>query len=198
MREVELKAVLDAWDVRRARVERAGAALTFAGRLEDRRYDTPDRQLLSRDEVLRLRTYLDARGGRCELAWKGPTGIEGGFKVREELHCAVGDPRTLAAMLEHLGYVVTLAIDRTIAQFDLGGAIVRFERYPRMDDLVEVEGTPEAIEHGIAATGIARGRFTAEALPAFVERFESRTGQRAVLSDSADAVVLTQSLRDAR
>jgi hypothetical protein len=41
MREVELKAVLDSWRDRSIRLERAGATRVFAGRIEDRRYDTP-------------------------------------------------------------------------------------------------------------------------------------------------------------
>ena len=45
-----------------------------------------------------------------------------------------------------------MQIDREIWQYDIGGAVVRFERYPRMDDLVEVEGHPAAIEK---ALGIA-------------------------------------------
>jgi hypothetical protein len=52
-----------------------------------------------------------------------------------------------------------------------------------MDDLVEVEGTPEAIERAIAALGLARDGFTSERLPEFVLRFEARTGTSAVLSD---------------
>ena len=63
------------------------------------------------------------------------------------------------------------------------GATVRVERYPRMDALVEVEGTPEAIEAAIAVTGLAREGFTAGRLPDFVRRYEMRTGQRAAVSD---------------
>jgi hypothetical protein len=80
--------------------------------------------------------------------------------------------------------VVTIAIDREIAQYDLGGAMVRFERYPRMDDLVEVEGTPEQIERAIAALGLPRAGFTSERLPDFVRRYEERTGASAALSDA--------------
>ena len=40
---------------------------------------------------------------------------------------------------------VILEIERVISQYELDGAIVRFEEYPRMDVLVEVEGGPDAI-----------------------------------------------------
>jgi adenylate cyclase class IV len=119
-----------------------------------------------------------------ELDWKGATQREGGYKMREELEARVDEPDTLAAILERLGYVITIVIDREIAQYDLDGAMIRFERYPRMDDLVEVEGTPAQIERAIAALGLPRDGFTSERLPEFVRRFEARSGKVAVLSDA--------------
>jgi hypothetical protein len=87
-------------------------------------------------------------------------------------------------MLSGLGYIVTRAIDRDIEQWDVGGASVRFERYPRMDDLVEVEGEPHTIERAIAALGIPRSAYTADRLTDFALRYEARTGNRAALSDA--------------
>jgi adenylate cyclase class IV len=185
MREVELKgyATSDAEaEASRRRLEAAGAELVYEGRLEDRRYDMPDKTLALRDHVLRLRVY---RGERVvtSLDFKGPTGYADGFKVREELTVGADDPVALARILESLGYVITREIDRQIAQYTLAGAVVRFERYPRMDILIEVEGTPEAIERAIVALDLPRERFTAERLPDFVLKFESRTGERAALCD---------------
>jgi predicted adenylyl cyclase CyaB len=197
MREVELKAVLDDWDARRRRVEAAGARLVFAGRLEDRRYDTPARELLARDVVLRLRVYRDGDRATAELGWKGATTYEGGYKVREELEADIGDAPALAGILERLGYVVTRAIDRVIAQYVLRETTIRFERYPRMDDLVEVEGAPDGIEHAIAALGIPRASFTSERLPRFVERFQARTGERAALCDEELSGLCRYGLEDA-
>jgi adenylate cyclase class IV len=184
MREVELKSVVDDLARRRTAVEAAGGVLSYRGRLLDRRYDTPERALHQRDHVLRLRAYHDDAGIRAELDWKSPTSYEDGYKVREELAVHVGEPAVMAEMLERLGYVVTVALDREIAQYELGGATVRFERYPRLDDLVEVEGTPEQIERAIAATGLPRDGFTSERLPDFVRRFEERTGLTAALCDA--------------
>lgn len=184
MREVELKAVLDSWDDRRSRLLRAGATLVFAGRLEDRRYDTRNNALTARDIVLRLRIYRDQSGARAELEFKGPTAYELGYKVREEIGSTVLDPDAIAQILSGLGYVVTRAIDREIEQFELGDAMVRFERYPRMDDLVEVEGEPEALERAIAGLEIARAAYNADRLTDFAARYEERTGVRAALSDA--------------
>ena len=184
MREVELKAVLDSWNDRRARILKAGGTLAFAGRLEDRRYDTDDRSLATRDIVLRLRIYRNADGSRAELEFKGATGYERGYKVREEVGSTVSDPDAVALVLAGLGYIVTRAIDREIEQFELDETIVRFERYPRMDDLVEVEGEPDALERAIATLGLPRTTFTADRLTDFALRYEARTGQRAALADA--------------
>jgi predicted adenylyl cyclase CyaB len=184
MLEVELKSVVDDVERRRANVERAGATVVYAGRLEDRRWDTPDRALLAKDHVLRVRTYRNDAGVRAELDWKGPTRREGGYKLRDELETKVGDPDALGEILTALGYEVSIAIDREIVQYDLEGTMIRFERYPRMDDLVEVEGEPQDIERAIAALGLPREGFNTDRLPDFVKRYEERTGARAQISDA--------------
>jgi adenylate cyclase class IV len=183
VREVEIKGVVADVASLRARAEKAGAELLFAGRMEDRRYDTPDGRLASDDQVLRVRVYRNIDGARAMLDWKGPASVERGYKIREEFSTTAGEPDALAAILRRLGYVVTREIDREIAQYNLAGAVIRFERYPRMDVLLEVEGSPDAIERAINALGLRRSDFNGDRLFDFVERFEARTGQRAALSD---------------
>lgn len=184
MLEVELKSVVDDMERCRVAVERAGATLVFAGRLEDRRWDTPDRAMFAKDHVLRVRVYRGGGHVRAELDWKGPTRRDGTYKLREELATSVGDPESLAEILTVLGYEVSIAIDRVIVQYDLHGAMIRFEHYPRMDDLVEVEGSPEQIERAIAVLGLARDGFTTDRLPDFVRRYEERTEGLSALSDA--------------
>jgi predicted adenylyl cyclase CyaB len=182
MREVELKSVVDDVGERRARIETAGAKLVYSGRLLDRRYDFPDRSMALRDHVLRLRIYENGDGIRAVLDWKGETRYEHGYKVREEISTPAEDADALANILKMLGFIVTAEVDRQIFQYELGEATVRFEEYPLMDALVEIEGSPEAIESSIAAIGLPRTGFTSERLADFVLRFEARTGQRAILS----------------
>lgn len=185
MREVELKGLLTSdaeLAAARARLEEAGAELMYEGRLEDKRYDTTERALALQDHVLRLRVY---RGEKVvtSLDFKSPTTYVDGFKVREERTVGADDPVALAGILEAMGYVITREIDRHIVQYRHAGAVIRFERYPRMDILVEVEGEPEAIERAILALGMAREGFTTERLPDFVLKYESRTGERAAICD---------------
>jgi predicted adenylyl cyclase CyaB len=195
MREVELKAVVGDADAVRRTVEAAGARLVRAGRLEDRRYDTADGALAARDEVIRLRIqHTQGAGARgAQLDWKGPTRSEDGYKVREEISSGVADPDAVAGILRGLGLAVTREIDREVAEYTLGGATLRFEHYPRMDVLLEVEGAPADIERAIVATGLPRAAFTEERLADFVARYEARTGVRAAVC----ARELTRDDRDA-
>ena len=181
MIEVEVKAVVADMSAVEQRIRNAGATETFAGRMRDLRYDTPEHTLAAVDQVLRVRVYRSGRGETAHLDWKGPTRIEAGLKAREEFTTGASDLAGLTSILESLGYVVTREIEREVRVYRVGEATVRFERYPRMDDLVEVEGTQQAIERAIEALGMERSAFTAERLPDFARRFELRTGERAAL-----------------
>lgn len=183
MREVELKAVVGDVDAARARVTAAGGVLRFAGEQLDRRYDTATRALAARDEVLRLRVERGGAGDvRATLDFKGAASFPQGYKVREETSTGVADPGALHSILSGAGFTVSRETERSIETYDLGGAIVRFERYPRMDTLVEVEGDPAQIERAIMTLAIPRDAFTADPLIAFIARFERRTGERALMS----------------
>lgn len=184
MIETEVKAVVDDVVARRERLLAAGAREEFTGRMRDLRYDTVARALAAADHVLRVRVYSGPAGETRHLDWKGATRIEAGLKTRQEYTTGVGDLDGLTAILAALGFVATREIEREVAMYRLGDARVRFERYPRLDDLVEVEGTPDAIERAIEALGMERSAFTAEGLPDFARRFEARTGERAALSAS--------------
>jgi predicted adenylyl cyclase CyaB len=181
MREVELKAVVEDLAGARKQLEKAGARLVFEGSLSDSRYDVESRELTERDEVLRVRRYEAPGSSKTYLEWKGPTETQDVYKIREEVSTLVEDFEALSQILTRLGFVVTMEINREVAQYELGGATIRFETYPRMDVLVEVEGEPDSIEQTVEALGMARGRFSSDRLPQFVERFEQRTGVRAAI-----------------
>jgi predicted adenylyl cyclase CyaB len=183
VRETELKSVVPDEAGCTRRLAAAGARLVFEGAIEDRRFDTRTMALRATDHVLRLRVERDANGERARLDWKGPASFEEGYKHREEIGVGVADAAALVMVLDRLGYVVTREIDRQVTTFDLTGATVRFERYPRMDTLVEVEGTPEAIERAIAVLALPRAGFTTDRLAAFVARYEARTGERAAVCE---------------
>lgn len=181
--ELELKAVVPDPVALRLRLLGIGAVPVFAGPMTDCRYDR-NAELTGRDEVLRLRTFEPADGRDAVLGWKGPSRTApGGYKQREEIELPLsrggGAPeRFLAA----LGYDVVHTIHRWVEVFRLDGTVLRLEGYPLMDDLLEVEGEPAAMERVIAASGIPREEFTAASLSELVRRFESRTGRTARLA----------------
>ena len=182
--ELEVKApVADPALLRRHLVE-SGAASGFEGMMEDRLFDREE-SLVERDEVVRVRTWRPSgQPARAQLAWKGPTRRSpDGYKLRDELEFAVAGDGTLPAQfLGALGYRVWRAVDRFVEVYRVHEAEVRLEWYPRMDVMVEVEGTPAAIEAAIGTTGLPRTLFEPEPLAEFVRRFELRTGEPAVLA----------------
>lgn len=186
MRELELKAVVPDIDACRERLIRHGATRQEAGAQHDRRFDAPDRALRAHDVVLRVREFKPASDGpergRASLDWKGAARFDSGYKEREEISLGIADAATATRILERLGFTVSFEIEREIEVFHIHGAEVRFERYAQMDTLVEVEGTPAAIEQAIASLGIAREHFTTERLSDFARAYEARTGSRAAVS----------------
>ena len=183
--ELEVKARITQVRELQRRLERAGATVEFRGRMADRRYDR-SRTLAGRDEVLRLRTYQPKGRGRSRavLTWKGAASARarGRYRHRLELELDVPDPGALHGVLTRLGFRVSQAIDRRVEVYRLGHAILRLERYPRMDTLLEIEGPPSAIERAIAATGLERERFRSESLPYFMVAYRRRTGRSPRLS----------------
>ena len=173
--ELELKGVVPDPAATRRALLAAGGRMSFAGSLNDIRFDR-NGEFTLRDEVVRLRAYgpYQDRPPLAQLGWKGPTRRSpDGFKEREEreLDTQGGDP---ASFLEALGFVEVHRIDRYIEMYDVAGGVARLEWYPRMDVLIEVEGEPAPIEAIIRATGLPRDGFTSEALIAFTTRYDAR------------------------
>ncbi len=184
--ELEVKAVVTDPAGVRQRLLAAGALPSFHGMLRDRRLDR-DGELERQDQVLRLRRWIPGDGPEhAELGWKGPTGVSPeGYKQREEIEVAAGDGAGALRLLESLGYGITHAIDRYVEVYRLEGTVARLEWYPRMDVLMEIEGTPVGIERVIGIAGLARESCVADALVQFAARYAARTGRPAVLCEAA-------------
>lgn len=194
--ELELKIVVHDPAAFRATLDGVGATRTFRGMMRDRRLDLSG-TLSARDEVLRVRTYqpgdpsaAGAGGGTVAgpalLSWKGPASVsDDGYKHREEWECRAEDGAAALALFGALGYETVHAIDRFIEVYQLPGAVVRLEWYPRMDVLAEIEGGPVAMEAAIQRLGLERAACLPEGLPAFTARYEARTGRPALLDEGA-------------
>jgi hypothetical protein len=82
-----------------------------------------------------------------------------------------------------LGYTVVESIDRYVEVYELEGTVARIEWFPRMDTLVEIEGTPEGIESLIQLSGLDRQNCLADSLATFSRRYQERTGQPGILAE---------------
>lgn len=183
--EIELKAVVTDADGLRKALDDAGAVLRFHGMMRDRRLDRSG-ELSGRDEVLRVRHWIDEDGGHllAETAWKGKTTVNPeGYKQREEVEFTVADGSAALRLLAALGYTVVESIDRYVEVYELEGTVARLEWFPRMDTLVEIEGEPEGIESLIEVTGLDRQSCLADSLATFSRRYEERTGEPGILSE---------------
>ena len=171
-------------DLVRSLLVTARARPGFRGLMSDVRYDR-NGELLSRDEVLRLRVFQhETAAWETILGWKGPTRITAdGYKTRPELEYDLR-PRTgpPEELLRALGYLPIHVIDRYVEYYHLGTADIRLEWYPRMDVLIEIEGDAPGIEAGLLAVGLPRADFTAESLASFAARYAERTGRPPILS----------------
>ncbi|MFQ5690852.1 MAG: CYTH domain-containing protein [Gemmatimonadota bacterium] len=185
LREYELKTRLrEPAEFLRERLKGAGWRVVFAGEMRDRRYDTSGADLEARDEVLRLRRYVDTKGRvSFVLGWKGPASMAAGFKLREELETRVEHGDRVGEILARLGYPeITIAIDRRIEIYEKDEVTVRIEEYPRMDVLIEIEGEPARVNERVPELGIPREQWSSASLAAFVDAYERRTGRKAILS----------------
>ena len=182
--ELELKAVVPDPAKTRERLKAAGAKETYRGMMRDRLFDA-DGRLTARGEVLRIRSF-EPRGGLAHavVGWKGPTlRSHDGYKLRKEIEYPTPDGANATRFLEALGYRIVRSIDRYVEMFSIAGATARLEWYPRMDVLMEIEGTPAAIESAVSQSGLPRSAFLADPLAIFVELYNARESQPAIIAE---------------
>lgn len=184
--ELEVKAVVADPDAIRRALDAAGARLDFAGLMRDRRFDR-DGAHGGRDEVVRVRVWEadEVSHRRAEVAWKGPTTRSAaGYKQRQEVEFGTDDGTQAVRFLEALGYQAVEAIDRYVEVRDLRGTMARLEWYPRMDVLLEIEGTPDGIESLVEILGIPRDQCLSDSLTQFAARYTVRTGTPAIIAEA--------------
>ncbi|OGO29852.1 MAG: hypothetical protein A2136_05330 [Chloroflexi bacterium RBG_16_54_11] len=98
------------------------------------RFDTPDQALLRTGRLLRLRMDRRAR-----LTYKGPGSIEAGARLRQELEFTVSDFDTARALIEALGYQVTMMYEKYRTTYHLGELEFAVDEMP-YGDFAEIEG----------------------------------------------------------
>lgn len=141
-----------------ARLQRAGFHLLTPRTFESNvLYDTPDRSMRARTEILRIRNY----GGKCILTHKrlpdaGPG--EDRHKHRVETETEVADGKALIEVFGSLGLVPAFKYEkwRTEWSDDEGHCVV--DETP-IGNFAELEGQPEWIDRVAAKLDVARSDY---------------------------------------
>jgi adenylate cyclase, class 2 len=115
-------------------------------------YDTPDRQMRARTEILRIRSYA----GRWTLTHKRlPLGSPGEdkHKHRVETETDVADGNALAEMFLSLGLVAAFRYEKWRTEWEDGEGHCVVDETP-IGDYAELEGTAEWIDRAATRLGV--------------------------------------------
>jgi adenylate cyclase class 2 len=174
-REIKLR-IADLAALRRAL--RKLAARVVRPRLHERNvlFDTAERSLASREQLLRMRTELPAgrgrKGGpRCLVTFKRPLVAADSshkserHKVREEIELEVADPKPLAMIFEGLGMRSWFQYEKFRTTFRLPpsnawakGLLIELDETP-MGIFLELEGPANAIDRAAKALGFETSEY---------------------------------------
>lgn len=148
--ELEIKLYVADLEALRRRLESLGARLVQPRQEElNLRFDTPSGELARAHRVLRLR-----RDHAIHLTYKGPDEPVGGVRSRREIGVAVGDFEAAAALLEALGFRVSMTYEKRRAVFQLADVLVSLDELP-YGDFTEIEGPqPAAIRAAAGQLGL--------------------------------------------
>jgi len=145
-REIKLR-FDDPATARRAVIEAGAAPLTGRRLQHDCLLDTPDRILVSRQSVLRVRT----EEGRAVLTFKGPP-LRSSMKLREEIETDVEDPDLLLSIFERLGLLVCFRYEKYREEFVKGDVVIAVDE-TLVGTFVEIEGTEDQVDAMARALG---------------------------------------------
>ena len=149
--EIEVKFYLQDLAAFRQRLLSAGAFLTQPRVKEiNLRFDTPQKDLSQKAQVLRLR-----QDEAAHLTFKGPGALEGGVLSRQEIEFEVSDFAAARRFLEALGYRIFTTYEKIRENFTLAGVQVSLDEMP-FGNFTELEGpNPEAIRKLAESLGLA-------------------------------------------
>lgn len=151
--EIELKfTVIDANALRRS-IESLGFTLVTERTFESNTlYDTADRQLRSRKQILRLRNY----GDRCTLTHKRQSDeydADLRYKTRIETESLIEDCSALAEVFHQLGYEPVFRYEKYRTEWDMDHGHLVVDETP-IGIWAELEGAPEWIDTMLDRLGI--------------------------------------------
>jgi adenylate cyclase class 2 len=176
--EIELKFSVQDMRALRSAADALGFTLITERTFESNvLYDTTDRQLRARREILRLRHY----GERCTVTHKRMA--DGGdgdlrYKTRIETESAVEDCDALAAIFTHLGYGPVFRYEKFRTEWEMGDGHLVLDETP-IGIWAELEGPPMWIDAMLEKLGIAAELRTTESYGKIFLRWKEETGSPA-------------------
>ncbi len=140
-------------------------------------YDTPDRQMRSRTEILRIREYA----GRCTLTHKRLPDDRPGedrHKHRVETETQVSDGAALAEVFRSLGLVPAFRYEKWCTEWSDGQGHCVVDETP-IGNFAELEGPAEWIDRTAERLGIAHGDYMTLSYGRLFEQWREQTGSAA-------------------
>ena len=177
--ETELKFSVDDIAALRLAAGRLGLTLRTERSFESNTlYDTPERDLRAKHQLLRLRHY----GALCLLTHKRvaeENAPDERYKTRIETETAVEDGDALAEVFAQLGYGPVFRYEKFRTEWDAGdGNHLVLDETP-IGIWAELEGEPAWIEEMLGKLGVGRERVTTESYGALFLRWSKQTGSPA-------------------
>jgi adenylate cyclase class 2 len=176
--EIELKFSVDDVSKLRAAIAGAGFRLKTERSFESNTlYDTEDRQLRGRKQILRLRNYA----GRCVLTHKRqPSGSSSDtrYKTRLESESEVEDCAALAEIFTQLGYGPVFRYEKYRTEWTGGEGHLVLDETP-IGVWAELEGAPEWIDAMLVQLGVGVEQCSTESYGKMFLRWKEDTGSPA-------------------
>jgi adenylate cyclase class 2 len=158
--EIELKFAVEDINRFRAKVDALGLKLLTPRTFEaNTLYDTPERDLRARRQVLRLRDYA----GSSVVTHKrvASTDADARYKVRMETESEIQDAAALAEIFTQLGYKPVFRYEKFRTEWDGGAGHLTLDETP-IGVYAELEGPPEWIESMRERLGVRQDQCTIE------------------------------------
>lgn len=140
-------------------------------------YDTPDRQMRARTEILRIRDYA----GRCILTHKRVPDDRPGedrHKHRVETETEVSDGAALAEVFTSLGLVAAFRYEKWRTEWHDGAGHCVVDETP-IGNYAELEGPAEWIDAAAARLGIAHEQYITLSYGRLFEQWRQQHGSDA-------------------
>ncbi len=155
--ETEIKLRVDDIPGLAQKLEAAGFRLVTPRTFESNvLYDTPDRQMRARVEILRIRHY----GGRCILTHKRicDDGGDERHKHRIETETEISDGEALAEVFRSIGLIAAFRYEKWRSEWSDGEGHCVLDETP-IGGFAELEGTPDWIDRTAAKLGVDPAKY---------------------------------------